>query len=390
MTTEVTRQKPEQGQSLIAILNQAMPELRRMAPKYVNPSRLIALAIEAKMRNPLLANCSPISVLNFCKICAERGTDRIGAGGMWAVPFYNSKTKTFDMTPIPDWRFIVETAKKAKAIKHATAAAIFEGDTYEIEQGLEPKLVHRPVVGPARGKPIIAYCAYTLPDGSRDFDFMEWAEIISIRDRTNAWKSHIEKGTSNPWVTDEIEQGKKTVVKRAMKIFQGASPELTALLDLDNASMGFAGLTDDVREPISMPVPTGPTIDATADAPPSPTPPSSKDAPPAAPEGSDAPNADPFFEGRVERVAKKENAKKAGTYRYGILIAGCEWCNTFSEDFFNSAQTAKDEGRAVRIHYQEGKYGRDITGMEVLGYAAEPPADAQPEPDAGAGAGLPF
>lgn len=157
---------------------------------------------------------------------------------------------------------------------------------------------------------------------------------------------------------------------------------MVSVLGLATADMDDPDAAND-RPPVAMPTPKA--------APPAqPPPPASKDAPPAAPEpdGSEPPaNTDPFFEGLVERVAKKENAKKAGTFRYGILIAGADWCNTFSQDFFNSAQTAKDEGRAVRIHYREGKYGRDITSMEVLGDAAGP-EQTPSEPEAEAG--LPF
>ena len=80
MSTELA--KP----TLVDMLNSALPALKQIAPKYVNLTRLISLAIEAKMRNPLLENCSPISVLNFCKKCAEMGVDRVGAGGMVAAP----------------------------------------------------------------------------------------------------------------------------------------------------------------------------------------------------------------------------------------------------------------------------------------------------------------
>lgn len=367
--------------SLSAILNSALPELKRMAPRYINPSRLVALAIEAKMRNPLLANCSPVSVLNFCKVCAERGTDRIGAGGMWAVPFWNSKTNTFDMTPIPDWRFIVETAKKAKAIKHAVAEAVFEGDTFEYERGLEPRLVHKPAIGKAaKGKITAVYCVYVLPDDTKDFCVMDWDEIVAIRDRTNAWKSWIEKKRSNPWVTDEGEQGKKTVVKRALKIFQGASPELTALLDLDNATLGFGDMMP-VQEPIQPPVVTpnaAPTIDAHAeDVTPSATP-----EPPADDNGQTSDRAPlPQIEGLVEFVSAPKEGKKS----FGIKVGGVFY-NTLHRTLAEQAKTAMEEKKAVRIQYAERPYGEgkvshDILTLVVLGNAPEQPKPSAKDED---------
>ena len=236
---EKSNQIAKTGEGLVDILRSHAKELAAIAPNYVNVNRLMALAIEAKQRNPLLAQCSPVSILNFCKKCAETGTDRIGAGGMWAVPFFNSKTGSYDMAPIPDWRLLIEQAKRAKAIKHAMVDAVYANDVFEYERGLEPKLMHKPA-RENRGELQAVYCIYVLPDGTKDFVVMSWNDdIVPIRDRTNAWKSYLKTKHENPWVTDPAEQAKKTCVKRALKIFQGASPELTKLIDADNVVNGF-------------------------------------------------------------------------------------------------------------------------------------------------------
>lgn len=236
------------NQSLAKMLNDAMPELRKVAPKYVNLTRMVSLAIEAKMRNQMLEKCSPVSVLNFCKRCAEAGTDRVGAGGMWAVPFWNKKSGTYDMIPMPDWRLIIEKAKKAKAITHATAEAVYENDVFDYERGLNPGLVHKPALS-NRGKLKAVYCVYVLPDGTKDFAVMDIAEDIEpIHKRSKA-------ADSGPWVTDYAEMAKKTVVKRAMKTFEGASIELTALISADNIASGYIDAEVVApRAPVTMPV----------------------------------------------------------------------------------------------------------------------------------------
>jgi phage RecT family recombinase len=251
MTTTTTKPVDE-SQALVKVLNEAMPELRRLAPKYVNLSRLMALALEAKMKNQLLAKCSVTSVIAFCKKCAEWGTDRVGAGGVWAVPFWNSTTGSYDMTPIPDWRLLVEKAKKAKAITHATADIVREGDKFTYSRGMTPNVTHEPVLA-ATGAVIAAYCIYTLPDGTRDFVVMSRAELDAIRNRSKAWQAYLkDKSKICPYNTDPEEMDKKTVIKRAMKLFEGASVELTIILEADHRAMGFADYTE-TPEPITMP-----------------------------------------------------------------------------------------------------------------------------------------
>ncbi|HOQ82484.1 MAG TPA: hypothetical protein PLL89_05430, partial [bacterium] len=61
----------KQETSLANILQSHAKELKAIAPEYVSLKRLLALTVQATMRNPLLRQCSPQSVLDFCMKCAE-------------------------------------------------------------------------------------------------------------------------------------------------------------------------------------------------------------------------------------------------------------------------------------------------------------------------------
>jgi recombination protein RecT len=229
---------------LEALLQTNAAALRALAPKYVNVQRLLALALEARIRNPLLAQCSPESVLAFCKKCAEAGIDRIGAGGMWPVPFKNKKTNALEMVAVPDWRALVEKAKKAKALSHATAEVVHAGDIFHFTRGTNPSLTHEPRLKDP-GETTAAYCVYVLPDGRQDFAVMSLEELDKVKAASKA-------KDSGPWVDWPDEMRKKTVVKRAMKLFEGASIELTALIDTDNAALGLESLHE-LPPPIQQP-----------------------------------------------------------------------------------------------------------------------------------------
>ena len=238
------KMEKKQETSLANILQSHAKELKAIAPEYVSVKRLLAITVQATMRNPLLRQCSPQSVLDFCMKCAEAGTDRIGAGGMWAVPFRNSITEKIDMTAIPDWRLIVEKARKAGVITHATAEVVCEKDEFEFERGVSPKLFHKWDIKKPRGEMVAVYCIYTLPNGDKDFVIMSRDEVNNIRAKSKAKKE------TSPWNTDYLEMAKKTVVKRAMKIFEGASPEITKVIDIDNEAVEY----EDIElPPIEMP-----------------------------------------------------------------------------------------------------------------------------------------
>lgn len=260
MTTP--ERKVDDSQALVKVLNEAMPDLARLAPKYVNVNRLMALALEARMRTPLLAKCSIDSIVAFCKRTAEWGTDRVGAGGVWPVPFWSSKNNCYEAVAIPDWRFIIEKAKKAHAIKHATADVVREGDVFEVVRGLNPNLIHKPAPG-GTGAVIAAYCTYTLPDGMRDFQVMWLGELEKVRDSSNAWKSYLKDKTKTcPYNYWPEEMHKKAVTKRTLKTFEGASIELSQLLEADHVAMGFDRFGEQ-PEPIAMPRAIGPAPEET-------------------------------------------------------------------------------------------------------------------------------
>ena len=349
-TTAVATRQTDPAQSLAKMLNDAMPELRRIDPKYVNITRMVSLAIEAKMRNELLAQCSPVSVLNFCKKCAEAGTDRVGAGGMWPVPFWNKKGNggkgCYDMQPMPDWRLIIEKAKKAKAIKHATAEAVYENDVFSYSRGMNPSLIHEPALSD-RGKLVRVYCVYTMPDGEKDFCVMDiGADVDPIRKRSKA-------ADAGPWVTDFTEMAKKTVVKRALKVFEGASPELTALIETDNAAVGYAETTVEVREPVAMPK----VIEATATETTQTTPTES-----AAPAEHDGQMSVTGTIEAVEIATSKPGVPKPWK-KYGVKIGEARYA-TFKSDVGELAESLK--GKAVQIVYTTNERGyHDIVSLQA-------------------------
>jgi hypothetical protein len=176
---------------------------------------------------------------------------------------------------------------------------------------------------------------------------------------------------------------KKTVVRRALKVFEGASPELTQLIELDNAACGYAD-AEPLRQPVGMPKektpPAGPTIDATATEKPASAPATSAaSAPAAGAPAKDAAAADasapagdesgserlpiPSVEGLVEVVSKNET-KKPGCFKYGVKIDG-KFYNTFDVKVAEKATQAKNDGVPVRIQYANNEKYRSMDILTV-------------------------
>ena len=95
------------------------------------------------------------------------------------------------------------------------AYLVYKGDTFEIEQGSNAHIVHKPNPWGAKKKEDIlgGYYIIKYPNGTLQFDTMPIAEIDGIRQRSPS----VGKGKQSPWDTDYTEMCKKTLINRAYK-----------------------------------------------------------------------------------------------------------------------------------------------------------------------------
>jgi len=348
---------------LAVVLNNEKAAIQALAPKFVSVDRMLNLAVQAISRSQDLSRCSTISIVKFCKTCAEWGTDRIGAGGVWPVAF-----KT-ELVAIPDWRFLIQKSKDAKAIKDAFADAVYANEKIQLIGGMYPNLIHEKLPN-NRGDVVGVYCVIVYPDDTRNYTYMEWSEIEVIRDRAPA-------GKKGPWSTDPIQMGLKTVIKRALKPFEGASPELTKIMQADNSALGY--IDAEVREPIPMPTALPPAQTKTTATPPAGKTTGTATKPPAKQE--EAGEDTVTIIGNVEKVftahSKKDDPKL--WTRFDITVEGTVY-GTFSEDQGDVAkQAGHDETPVEIVAKKNGKYWNIVTIKAVSENATvdEPPEETE-------------
>lgn len=110
-----------------------------------------------------------------------------------------------------------ELATSTGAIIFAKAELAHESDEF-IMNGIDKEPTHNfQPFGRNRGAIIGAYCIAKLPSGEYLTELMNIDEVYDTRDRSEAWKAWVTKQKKCPWVTDEGEMIKKTVLKRASK-----------------------------------------------------------------------------------------------------------------------------------------------------------------------------
>lgn len=114
---------------------------------------------------------------------------------------------------------MMHLAQQTGAIQWGQANLVREGDIFELQGiGKEPYHKYSPFSPERNTQPVVgAYVVVKTDTGDFLTECMSIEEIHAIRDRSSAWKAWLSKKTKCPWVTDEGEMIKKTVVKRAAK-----------------------------------------------------------------------------------------------------------------------------------------------------------------------------
>lgn len=114
---------------------------------------------------------------------------------------------------------LIDLATATGSIKWAKAAVVRANDTFVLN-GLDNPPEHKfDPFFKDRGSPVGAYVVVKTADGDYLTDAMSADEINQIRDRSSAWKAWLAKDKKCPWVTDWDEMAKKTVIKRAYKLW---------------------------------------------------------------------------------------------------------------------------------------------------------------------------
>lgn len=114
------------------------------------------------------------------------------------------------------------------------AYLVYKGDAFEIEQGSNAHITHKPNPWGNKKKEDIlgGYYFIKYPNGTTQFDTMTIEEIDGIRKRSPS----VGKGKSSPWDTDYTEMCKKTLINRGYKQIpkQGMSERAQKALEIIN------------------------------------------------------------------------------------------------------------------------------------------------------------
>lgn len=223
----VQQTQPEMEDGLVKISQGLPPQLRPLQNCFIAPyktfiqngkdiqdlQRECNFAAQAMLANPYLVQCAmqyPDHFVNALKNLVLTGMTLNPTLKLAYLVPYKGKVE-MQTSYMGKKSFAINTG----LVLDIEAYLVYKGDEFEIEQGTNAHVTHKPNPWGNKKKEDIlgGYYYIKYPNGTKQFDTMTIAEIDDIRKRSPS----VGKGKSSPWDTDYTEMCKKTLINRAYK-----------------------------------------------------------------------------------------------------------------------------------------------------------------------------
>lgn len=145
---------------------------------------------------------------------------------------------------------LLDLAIQSGSIMWGQAELVYEQDGFSLNGFDKPPTHNRNPFAKDRGAIVGVYVVVKTRDGDYLTNTMQIDEVYEIRNRSSAWIAvQQKKAKTCPWITDEGEMVKKTVIKRAYKMWPKADRLDTAIhhLNTENGE-GLESIAQEERQ----------------------------------------------------------------------------------------------------------------------------------------------
>ncbi|MEU3710514.1 recombinase RecT [Streptomyces catenulae] len=199
--------------TLVQFVQRMRPEIERALPAHLGGAdRIARIALTELRRVEHLAESTPESFAGALMTCSALGLEPGGVSGeAYLLPFWNKKTRGYEVQLVIGYQGMIKLFWQHPLAAGLDAHTVYEGDEFEFEYGLEPKLRHVPARGSAKGQPTGYYAVARLSNGGSAFIVLDVDDVEAIRRRSRA-------KDFGPWATDYDAMARKTAIRQLFKI----------------------------------------------------------------------------------------------------------------------------------------------------------------------------
>lgn len=201
------------------------------APKGAEASQLVRDALTCLRQTPKLAQCTPQSVLGSLMTCAQLGLRPGVLGHAYLLPFWDKRQGGQVAQLVVGYQGLIELAHRSGQIQSLIARTVYENDIFDVDYGLEDKLVHKPFLGGDKGHPVAYYAVAKFTTGGHAFFVMSHNEMLTYRDE-HAKARNKQGQVFGPWADNFEAMAHKTCVRQLSK-WMPKSTELATAISAD-------------------------------------------------------------------------------------------------------------------------------------------------------------
>lgn len=196
-------------------------QIAQALPKHITADRIIQMAVTLISRNEKIAKCSAQSLIGALMQASILGFEPVSAlGQCYFVPRNNKKKISGKEVYVEEVEFqigykgYIKLAQNSSEIKMIYAEVVKEGDQFEFELGLEPKLKHIPNPD-SNGSELMThvYAVVHYKSGGYNFVVLTRNAVELLRRRSPSQKN----GIAGPWATDYEAMAKAKAIKQLAK-----------------------------------------------------------------------------------------------------------------------------------------------------------------------------
>ena len=218
----------------------------------VSTDAFARISLNAVMRNPQIANCTPASLRTTLLDCAQRGVLPDGDSAV-IVPYKNRQTGELNAQLLMGYKGMCDLVRRSIKGVVLRAQVVTNEDDFEYEEGIDEVLRHKRKPDgprPTEQNIIAVYALARMPTNpSPEYVVLFKSEIDYIR-------STYANAKSPAWTKEYAEQAKKTALRRLCKtlpirsgLIQDSESEVSNLHDQVIDAVAHEGDPDPAAEP---------------------------------------------------------------------------------------------------------------------------------------------
>ena len=215
-------------------------DIEQALPTKMTPDRFARIAVTTICRDPKLIQSvaeSPDTLVAALMTSAQLGLEPntpLGQCFLVARKNFNKVTQRKEMQVSFEMGYQGEMTLcyRSGEVTLIRPVVIYAKDEWDYEEGLDPKLYHKPYRGGDRGEAVAYYCVVTMRSGVKGFSFMTREQVLAHAKQYSPTYSKDDDAFNGPWESDFDSMAKKTVLLQATK-YMPKSAELARQLLTD-------------------------------------------------------------------------------------------------------------------------------------------------------------